>query len=311
MNQGNQNNSFQSSGESQNNTINSNQGLSFKIPESKESENQQQVTPNTQSPIQGQQPLQPNLIFQMPESKENGNQQQVTLNTQSPIQGQQPLQPNLNFQMPESKENGNQQQVTLNTQSLIQGQQPLQSNLNFQMPMTEINGNIQQPAQNITNTYSNQPTMNNLAQPHDKQKSTKKIVIIASVLILAVVITVIFFLNRPTTLICTETDTSVGMDMATAVTMKFKKDELTGVKVVVTIDLGEYADQKEFFIEKLEESYSSSEYEGIDLKITSDKNKVYVTMKADKNNFEHMGLVTSKTLDEAKKELEEDGYICK
>ena len=242
-------------------------------------------------------------------------------NVQNSTQGQQPIQSSLNFQMPETKANESQPQQMQNVQSLIQGHQttenianstnqPMQPNLHFQMPANGINGNTQQSAPNITNSTNQQP-INNLTQPLPKQKTNKNVIIIASILIVVAVIATVFFLNRTTTLVCTDSETSVGMDMTMEATMKFRKNELLSIKAVMTVDLGKYANRKEMFIETLEDSYSSSEYDDIDVKITSEDNKVYVTMKADKNNFKHTGLITSKTLDEARKELEEDGFVCK
>ena len=301
MNQENQNNYFQNSRGGQNNITNV------------------QPIPNVQNSTQGQQPIQSSLNFQMPETKVNESQPQQMQNVQSLMQGHQttenianstnqPMQPNLNFQMPESKTNESIQQTTENITNSTN--QPMQPNLNFQMPANGINGNTQQSAPNITNSTNQQP-INNLTQPLPKQKTNKNVIIIASILIVVAVIATVFFLNRTTTLVCTDSETSVGMDMTMEATMKFRKNEILSITAVMTVDLGKYANQKELFIETLEDSYSSSEYDDIDVKITSDDNKVYVTMKADKNNFKHTGLITSKTLDEARKELEEDGFVCK
>lgn len=198
----------------------------------------------------------------------------------------------------------------------FQNQQPIQ-NGGFQNPqMNQMNMNPQmqnfnsQPSQNIGATYQAGQSLNNMPS-QTNSKLPKNIVPIVIGVAAVIVVVLLFFTGGTKTLVCTNSESSYGMKMDMKATMKFKKDNINSVEAVITVDLGSYASQKDYLIELLEEEYSSYEDDGIDVSVTSDSNKVYVKMKANKDNFDEMGLATATTFKEAKKEMEEEGFTCK
>lgn len=242
------------------------------------------VQPN-QNNMMGNQPLpnqQPNLTFQMPES--------VT-----PVTTQQP-QNNMNqTSMPQSSNNMN---------SFSNPQPMQQPNSNMQMNGNPMNGNPNQFNQNM-NPYTNlQPTPNNPSK-------NKTIAIVAGVVAIAIVAVVAFLLLGSNTLTCSMSDESDGMKMTTELKIKHKKESIKGVELKMTVDLGKNTEFKEYIVEQYKEMFSESEYKNVDVKVTSDKSKIYVTMRASEDDITELGLFTTETLDEIREELEDEGYTCK
>lgn len=177
---------------------------------------------------------------------------------------------------------------------------------------SQTNFNQQIPNYNTNNYQNGQPT-NPIAQSNDnnnnKQTKNKIPVIIGIVAVVAIVILLVVFGGNKT-LVCTTSETSMGIEMNTKATMKFSRNKAKSLDAVITVNLGRYADQKHLFIEQFERTYASYDNETMDINITSDDENVYINMNAKKGNFSGIGITNTVTYEEAKKELEDEGFIC-
>lgn len=225
-------------------------------------------------------------------------------------------------------EKNNEMNDQVQNQKPVVNQNPINTELNndvqAHVESTENQVNMEMNSVNneptINNTGLNNPIQNDINQSYqqpsisNKKSGDKKMLIIAIVAIVAIIAVVaIVFLNKGgQTLTCTMEDNYSGMDMNMEAKFKFKSGAADSVKVKMTIDLGEYSDYKDYFVESLEKSMESSKVEGFDYDVKTGKDNVVVTMTADKENFAAANISVSATdYAEVKKELEESGFKCK
>ena len=108
---------------------------------------------------------------------------------------------------------------------------------------------------------------------------------------------------------CTITDSSMGMDMETNLTIKFKGNQANELNATITVDLGKYSDYKETFINSFKDEFEQKE--GIETNIKSDNDQVIIEMKATRAGMEVSGYVQDDTYDEVVKDLKAEGFTCK
>ena len=108
---------------------------------------------------------------------------------------------------------------------------------------------------------------------------------------------------------CTMTDSSMGMDMETNLTIKFKGNQANELNATITVDLGKYSDYKETFINSFKDEFEQKE--GIETNIKSDNDQVIIEMKATRAGMEVSGYVQDDTYDEVVKDLKAEGFTCK
>ena len=105
------------------------------------------------------------------------------------------------------------------------------------------------------------------------------------------------------------TDSSMGMDMKTNLTIKFKGNQANELNATITVDLGKYGDYKETFIDSFKDEFEQKE--GIETNIKSDNDQVIIEMKATRAGMEVSGYVQDDTYDEVVKDLKAEGFTCK
>lgn len=210
---------------------------------------------------------------------------QQPMNNQQPVMSQQNVQPNANPVVNEFNSN-------------VQYQQPVMPQQNVNPVVNEFN----------SNTQYQQPVNN---QPKKKNKFLLPLIIGISVFVVTLVVVLIVLLGGNKTLNCTRTETNSGMEMKMDATISFKSKKVSSAKVSVVVDLGNYASYKDVFINSFKEEYEKQAKDGIKVNITSDDSHVYINMEASRDNYDVLGFVTAKDYNEAKKELEADGFTCK
>ena len=187
-------------------------------------------------------------------------------------------------------------------QQPMSNQQPVMSQQNLQPTVNPVVNEFS------SNMQYQQPVNN---EPKRKNKFLLPLIIGISVFVVALVVVLIVLLGGNKTLNCTRTETNSGMEMKMDATISFKRKKASSAKVSVVVDLGNYASYKDVFINSFEEEYEKQAKDGIKVNITSDDSHVYINMEASSDNYDVLGFVTAKDYNEAKKELEADGFTCK
>lgn len=148
--------------------------------------------------------------------------------------------------------------------------------------------------------------------PTNKKKSHKIVILILSIIIIALIIFIIYllmFFEGTKILKCVQEEEMSGMNLLGTANIYFKKNKVEQVDMKIEVDLGEYIDYKDVFIEKFSEEYSTYG-DGIDVDILSDDTKVYVEISANKNNFDKLDIINESNYDKVKTELESQGFKC-
>ena len=183
-------------------------------------------------------------------------------------------------------------------------------------PQPEPSVNNPQPEQSINlqpnltqdNSISKQPT--NDTTQIQKHKNNNILIIVSIVAVIAVLAIVYATLIKGgKKLNCTMTDSSMGMDMETNLTIKFKGNQANELNATITVDLGKYSDYKETFINSFKDEFEQKE--GIETNIKSDNDQVIIEMKATREGMEVSGYVQDDTYDEVVKDLKAEGFTCK
>lgn len=159
-----------------------------------------------------------------------------------------------------------------------------------------------------------QPIANNEVTRDVAKHTNKKPIIIGGILLLIVVLIVILYLTGiigTKTLICTQSDNSSIVKMNREMKLKFRQDAVYEIDATMTIDLGEYASEKDTYIKAFEELVEDFKADGVESSLTSDDSKIYINFKAKNNNFINFGIKEDAKYKNVKETLEKDGYTCK
>ena len=174
-------------------------------------------------------------------------------------------------------------------------------------PQPEQSINLQ-PNLNQDNSISKQPASD--TTQIQKHKNNNILIIVSIVAVIAVLAIVYATLIKGgKKLNCTMTDSSMGMDMETNLTIKFKGNQANELNATITVDLGKYSDYKETFINSFKDEFEQKE--GIETNIKSDNDQVIIEMKATRAGMEVSGYVQDDTYDEVVKDLKAEGFTCK
>ena len=177
----------------------------------------------------------------------------------------------------------------------VNNPQPEQS-INLQPNLTQDNSISKQSANDTTQIQ--------------KHKNNNILIIVSIVAVIAVLAIVYATLIKGgKKLNCTMTDSSMGMDMETNLTIKFKGNQANELNATITVDLGKYSDYKETFINSFKDEFEQKE--GIETNIKSDNDQVIIEMKATRAGMEVSGYVQDDTYDEVLKDLKAEGFTCK
>lgn len=117
--------------------------------------------------------------------------------------------------------------------------------------------------------------------------------------------------NEERTLVCTQNTTESGMDMEMVATVNFVGNDAKEISAVMTVDLGEYIDYKDMFIDTFKSEYKEYTDKGVEVEITSKDTNVIIDIHATKDKIAETSLVSKEKYEDVKKELEEEGFICK
>lgn len=130
--------------------------------------------------------------------------------------------------------------------------------------------------------------------------------------------------NSEKTLTCTNSEEDSGIKMNQEVTMTFKDDKVTYVKMSIDNEATDATiiDNWDMFVSMLEGQFEESNEEGISLKTNNDKNNHIFNVslevdltKASDNALEEYDLdgITDEnaTYEDTKKEAEDSGFTCK
>ena len=172
---------------------------------------------------------------------------------------------------------------------------------------------------NPNNGMMGQPNMganpNNGMMGQPKGKNKKGLIIglsVGAVLLVAVIIAVVLLFSGKSKLVCTQTESAAnGITMKNVVEFTFKGKSANSAKAVMEVDLGNHAALKDTFIETLEGEYQTFEEQGIDMEITSDDTKVYVTLNVSKDKMKNADLTSFETYEDIKNDMEQQGFTCK
>ena len=186
--------------------------------------------------------------------------------------------------------------ITPQPEPSVNNPQPEQS-INLQPNITQDNSISQQPANDTTQIQ--------------KHKKNNNILIIVSVVAIIAILAIVYatLIKGGKKLNCTMTDSSMGMDMETNLTIKFKGNQANELNATITVDLGKYGDYKETFINSFKDEFEQKE--GIETNIKSDNDQVIIEMKATRAGMEVSGYVQDDTYDEVVKDLKAEGFTCK
>lgn len=185
--------------------------------------------------------------------------------------------------------------ITPQPEPSVNNPQPEQS-INLQPNLTQDNSISKQSANDTTQIQ--------------KHKNNNILIIVSIVAVIAVLAIVYATLIKGgKKLNCTMTDSSMGMDMETNLTIKFKGNQANELNATITVDLGKYSDYKETFINSFKDEFEQKE--GIETNIKSDNDQVIIEMKATRAGMEVSGYVQDDTYDEVVKDLKAEGFTCK
>lgn len=185
--------------------------------------------------------------------------------------------------------------ITPQPEPSVNNPQPEQS-INLQPNLTQDNSISKQSANDTTQIQ--------------KHKNNNILIIVSIVAVIAVMAIVYATLIKGgKKLNCTMTDSSMGMDMETNLTIKFKGNQANELNATITVDLGKYSDYKETFINSFKDEFEQKE--GIETNIKSDNDQVIIEMKATRAGMEVSGYVQDDTYDEVLKDLKAEGFTCK
>ena len=185
--------------------------------------------------------------------------------------------------------------ITPQPEPSVNNPQPEQS-INLQPNLTQDNSISKQPANDTTQIQ--------------KHKNNNILIIVSIVAVIAVLAIVYATLIKGgKKLNCTMTDSSMGMNMETNLTIKFKGNQANELNATITVDLGKYSDYKETFINSFKDEFEQKE--GIETNIKSDNDQVIIEMKATRAGMEVSGYVQDDTYDEVVKDLKAEGFTCK
>lgn len=185
--------------------------------------------------------------------------------------------------------------ITPQPEPSVNNPQPEQS-INLQPNLTQDNSISKQSANDTTQIQ--------------KHKNNNILIIVSIVAVIAVLAIVYATLIKGgKKLNCTMTDSSMGMDMETNLTIKFKGNQANELNATITVDLGKYSDYKETFINSFKDEFEQKE--GIETNIKSDNDQVIIEMKATRAGMEVSGYVQDDTYDEVLKDLKAEGFTCK
>ena len=185
--------------------------------------------------------------------------------------------------------------ITPQPEPSVNNPQPEQS-INLQPNLTQDNSISKQSANDTTQIQ--------------KHKNNNILIIVSIVAVIAVLAIVYATLIKGgKKLNCTMTDSSMGMDMKTNLTIKFKGNQANELNATITVDLGKYSDYKETFINSFKDEFEQKE--GIETNIKSDNDQVIIEMKATRAGMEVSGYVQDDTYDEVLKDLKAEGFTCK
>lgn len=185
--------------------------------------------------------------------------------------------------------------ITPKPEPSVNNQQPEQS-INLQPNLTQDNSISKQPANDTTQIQKNK---------------NNNILIIVSIVAVIAVLAIVYatLIKGGKKLNCTMTDSSMGMDMETNLTIKFKGNQANELNATITVDLGKYSDYKETIINSFKDEFEQKE--GIETNIKSDNDQVIIEMKATRAGMEVSGYVQDDTYDEVVKDLKAEGFTCK
>lgn len=185
--------------------------------------------------------------------------------------------------------------ITPKPEPSVNNPQPEQS-INLQPNLTQDNSISKQSANDTTQIQ--------------KHKNNNILIIVSIVAVIAVLAIVYATLIKGgKKLNCTMTDSSMGMDMKTNLTIKFKGNQANELNATITVDLGKYSDYKETIINSFKDEFEQKE--GIETNIKSDNDQVIIEMKATRAGMEVSGYVQDDTYDEVLKDLKAEGFTCK
>lgn len=185
--------------------------------------------------------------------------------------------------------------ITPQPEPSVNNPQPEQS-INLQPNLTQDNSISKQSANDTTQIQ--------------KHKNNNILIIVSIVAVIAVLAIVYATLIKGgKKLNCTMTDSSMGMDMETNLTIKFKGNQANELNATITVDLGKYSDYKETIINSFKDEFEQKE--GIETNIKSDNDQVIIEMKATRAGMEVSGYVQDDTYDEVLKDLKAEGFTCK
>ena len=185
--------------------------------------------------------------------------------------------------------------ITPQPEPSVNNPQPEQS-INLQPNLTQDNSISKQSANDTTQIQ--------------KHKNNNILIIVSIVAVIAVLAIVYATLIKGgKKLNCTMTDSSMGMDMETNLTIKFKGNQANELNATITVDLGKYSDYKETIINSFKDEFEQKE--GIETNIKSDNDQVIIEMKATRAGMEVSGYVQDDTYDEVVKDLKAEGFTCK
>lgn len=185
--------------------------------------------------------------------------------------------------------------ITPKPEPSVNNQQPEQS-INLQPNLTQDNSISKQPANDTTQIQKNK---------------NNNILIIVSIVAVIAVLAIVYatLIKGGKKLNCTMTDSSMGMNMETNLTIKFKGNQANELNATITVDLGKYSDYKETIINSFKDEFEQKE--GIETNIKSDNDQVIIEMKATRAGMEVSGYVQDDTYDEVVKDLKAEGFTCK
>lgn len=185
--------------------------------------------------------------------------------------------------------------ITPQPEPSVNNPQPEQS-INLQPNLTQDNSISKQSANDTTQIQ--------------KHKNNNILIIVSIVAVIAVLAIVYATLIKGgKKLNCTMTDSSMGMDMKTNLTIKFKGNQANELNATITVDLGKYSDYKETIINSFKDEFEQKE--GIETNIKSDNDQVIIEMKATRAGMEVSGYIQDDTYDEVVKDLKAEGFTCK
>lgn len=185
--------------------------------------------------------------------------------------------------------------ITPKPEPSVNNPQPEQS-INLQSNLTQDNSISKQSANDTTQIQ--------------KHKNNNILIIVSIVAVIAVLAIVYATLIKGgKKLNCTMTDSSMGMNMETNLTIKFKGNQANELNATITVDLGKYSDYKETIINSFKDEFEQKE--GIETNIKSDNDQVIIEMKATRAGMEVSGYVQDDTYDEVVKDLKAEGFTCK